>query len=240
MNGRNSNSIIKRSLTLTDELAKKLNDAIKSGVYKPGDRLPTEPELCETYGVSRPVLREAISQLKSNGLVIPQQGRGVFVSETGHSASMRLDIPSIEDKQEVLQILELLMAVEVYSTGLAARCRTKKQLTTIKKALDKLIKAISAGEVANEEDMIFHAEIVKATNNRFILTLSSFLEENVRHAIRTARRNTSTSKDYNSIVIKEHEDIYLAIEEQNIENARLAAETHLKKAAERLMLIGTS
>lgn len=233
-----ANKLIKRGPTLTDEVARMLCEAIKSGVYKPGDRLPTEVALCELYGVSRPVLREAISQLKSDGLVVPQQGRGVFVSENGYKASMHFDIPSIEDKKEVLQIFDLLMAVEVHSTGLAARSRTKQQLSAIKKALDKLVSAISAGELGSEEDLLFHTEIVKATNNRFILTIATFLEENIRHAIRTARKNTSLSLDkFNNDVILEHEAIYLAIKEQDVDKARKAAENHLKNTSDRLTFI---
>lgn len=232
-----ANKLIKRGPTLTDEVARMLCEAIKSGVYKPGDRLPTETALCELYGVSRPVLREAISQLKSDGLVIPQQGRGVFVSENGYKASMHFDIPSIEDKKEVLQIFDLLMAVEVHTTGLAAKSRTKQQLAAIKRALEKLVKAISDGELGSEEDLLFHTEIVRATNNSFLLKISTFLEENIRHAIRTARKNTSSSLgDLNNDVILEHESIYQAIEEQDVEKARKAAEHHLKKTAGRLTL----
>ena len=228
--------LIKRAPTLTDEVARMLSESIKGGKYRPGERLPTETELCKSYGVSRPVLREAISQLKSEGLVVPQQGRGVFVSDNGFKASMMLDIPSIEDKAEVLQILDLMLAIEVHSTGLAAKNHTKKQLGAIKKALDKLVLAISSGNLGSEEDLAFHNEIVKATNNHFILTLSIFLGENIRHAIRTARKNTSAISGLNHDVIQEHEAIYHAVAAQDVEEARRAAEKHLRNAVGRLSM----
>lgn len=226
---------LKRPPTLTDEVARMLSEAIKTGQFKPGERLPTETELCKSYGVSRPVVREAISQLKFEGLVVPQQGRGVFVSENGFKSSLRLDIPSFEDKKEILKILELLLAFEVYYTGLAAKNRTKQQLLDIKRALVKLKKAIDSGELGSEEDLYFHAVIVKAANNNYFETLASFLEENVRHAIRSARKHTASFKTLDIEVVKEHEEIYKAIEEQNVEKARIAAENHLKNAAARLM-----
>ena len=232
--------LIKRSPTLTDEVARMLSESIKGGEYKPGERLPTETELCKSYGVSRPVLREAISQLKFEGLVVPQQGRGVFVSDNGFKANMQLDIPSIEDKKEVLQILDLMLAVEVHSTGLAAKNHTRKQLAAIKKALDKLVVAISSGKLGSDEDLAFHNEIVKATNNRFIVTLSMFLGENIRHAIRTARKNTATLSGLNQDVIKEHEAIYHAVAEKNVEDARRAAENHLRNAVDRLSMRSTT
>jgi DNA-binding FadR family transcriptional regulator len=230
-----TSNLLKRPPTLTDAVAKILTEAIKSGQYKPGEQLPTETELCMTYGVSRPVLREAISQLKFDGLVIPQQGRGVFVSEAAYKSSLRLEIPNFEDQKEVLKIFELLLAVEVYYTGLAAKHRTKQQLSSIKKALVKLIKAISMGELGSEEDLYFHSEIVKASNNSYFVTLAKFLEDNVRHAIRTARKHTASFKTLDSAVLKEHEAIYDAIEAQDIEKARQAAETHLNNAMARLM-----
>lgn len=228
--------LIKRPPTLTDEVARRLTEAIRNGQYQPGQRLPTEIALCETYGVSRPVLREAISKLKYDGLVVPQQGRGVFVSEQGFKSSLRLDLPNFEDKKQVLQTLELLLAVEVYYTGLAAERRTKQQLNAIRKALDKLINSISSGKLGSEEDLFFHQEIVKASNNPYFESLASFLEENIRHAIRTARKHTSTFKTLDRDVVKEHEAIFHAIEEQDVIKARQAAETHLKNAAVRLTL----
>ena len=64
------NKGLKRPPTLTDEVARLLTKNIKDGVYGPGEKLPTETKLCEIYGISRPVLREAISQLKFDGLVV--------------------------------------------------------------------------------------------------------------------------------------------------------------------------
>lgn len=228
-------NLLKRPPRLSDEVARALSEAIKNGTYKPGERLPTEPELCESYGVSRPVLREAISQLKYDGLVIPQQGRGVFVSETGFKSSLRLDIPNFEDQKEVLKIFELLLAVEVYYTGLAAQHRSEQQLFKIKKALDSLVESISIGELGSEEDLSFHSEIVKASNNDYFVSLVTFLEDNVRHAIRIARKTSASFKTLDAQVLNEHKAIYQAIEEQDVQKARQAAENHLNMAMQRLM-----
>lgn len=229
-----SKSLLKRPPTLSDEIARSISDAIRNKEYQPGERLPNENTLCEMYGVSRPVLREAISMLKYEGLLIPQQGRGVFVSDKGHIPSLRLEAPDFKDKQQVIQILELLLAVEVYYTGLAAKHRTKEQLQAIKDALEKLTVAISNGKVGSEEDLGFHREIVSAANNPYFEAIALFLEENMRHAIRTARKHSSQFKTFDMAVIEEHKAIYNAIEEQDVKKARKAAEAHLKNAATRL------
>lgn len=229
-----SKKLLKRHPTLSDEVAKSISDAIRIGKYQPGERLPNENSLCEMYGVSRPVLREAISMLKYEGLLIPQQGRGVFVNDKGHIPSLRMEAPDFRNKQQVLQILELLLAVEVYYTGLAAEHRSEEQLQAIKKALDELTEAISKGEVGSEEDLVFHREIVNATNNPYFEAIAHFFEENMRHAIRTARKHSSQFKIFDMDVIKEHQSIFKAIEEQDVERAHEAAKTHLKNAATRL------
>ncbi len=67
---------------LSTVVAESLSEKIRSGALKPGQQLPTEIELCAEYDVSRTVVREAVARLRSDGLVVPHQGRGMFVSET--------------------------------------------------------------------------------------------------------------------------------------------------------------
>src|SRR3546814_3879447 len=71
-----------------------------SSDLKPGDKLPSEKQLGEQFSVSRSVVREAVSQLKSEGLVSSQQGRGVFVNERGARQTFRLDPTRLDDKQD--------------------------------------------------------------------------------------------------------------------------------------------
>jgi len=71
------------SQSLTDDIVEWLNEEIRSLRLKPGDKLPSEKQLGEQFGVSRSVVREALSQLKSEGIINSQQGRGVFVNERG-------------------------------------------------------------------------------------------------------------------------------------------------------------
>src|SRR5690625_5350390 len=118
---------LRRSRGLPDQISDIIAEEIRLGRLKPGDRLPTEQRFCEAYGVSRAVIREAISRLKRDGLLVSQQGRGVFVSAEGSSASFRLPDTNLDDPEELRQILELLIAVEVAATALAAERRSKQR-----------------------------------------------------------------------------------------------------------------
>lgn len=75
------------SITLQDQLYEKLHGAILSGTYQPGDKLPSENDLCRTFGVSRVTVRAALAQLVSEGLITKRQGKGAFVQTPVHVES---------------------------------------------------------------------------------------------------------------------------------------------------------
>jgi len=227
---------LRRSRGLPDQISGIIAEEIRLGRLKPGDRLPTEQRLCEAYGVSRAVIREAISRLKQDGLLVSQQGRGVFVSAEGTGSSFRLPDTNLDDPEELRQILELLIAVEVAATALAAERRSKKDLTAIGRALADMATAIERGESGVDEDMRFHSTIVEASGNLYFQGFTAYLEARVRNLIRAARTNTARFEGLAYKVQEEHEAIYRAIEARDIEAARAAAEHHLRNAAARLRL----
>lgn len=229
-----SSSTISRGHSLPDEVAKLLRKSIESGSIEAGKRLPTQQELAETYGVSRPVIREAVSILKSDGLVISQQGSGHFVNTQGASV-FRLE-PSFEDKEDFSDLFQFLMSVEVAATEQAAIRRSPSDLETIRQYLDGLETAIRENRNGAEEDMKFHRAILQATHNAYFISFGEFLETRVRNLIRTARENTARSQDMVKRVQHEHEAIFKAIAAKDAGGARAAASYHLDNAAQRLCI----
>lgn len=226
---------VERGRALPDQIVQALRDAIASGALGPGERLPTEKELCETYGVSRPVIREAIGRLKHDGLITSRQGSGAFVTEGGASNVFRLDVGHLEDGAELGHIVELLVAVEVAVAEKAALRRTAAQLAKLKRALQAIDQSIAAGKDGVEEDMLFHRCVADASGNPFFRELNDFLEARARKFIRTARTNTARL-GMPRVVQLEHSEIYEAIRRRDAAGARRAAESHLRHAAERLAL----
>src|SRR3546814_12468625 len=94
-----------------------------SSDLKPGNKLPSEKQLGEQFSVSRSVVREALSQLKSEGLISSQQGRGVFVNERGTRQTFRLDPTRLDAKQDV-RSEERRVGKEWVSTCRSRRSRT--------------------------------------------------------------------------------------------------------------------
>jgi GntR family transcriptional regulator, transcriptional repressor for pyruvate dehydrogenase complex len=231
-----SRGIIDRGPSLADTVAVRLREEIVSGRLRPGEKLPTEQQLSESYGVSRPTVREAVGRLKHDGLVITRQGAGAYVADPGAVSVFRLDIADFSNREEIRNIVELLMAIEASATEHAAVRRSDEDLKAIQAQLDAMQQAIDRGESGVDEDLAFHRSIIEATGNPFFRDMSDFLDRRVRNFIRTARANTARLEGLTQAVQAEHQAIFNAIVQRDSGGARHAAETHLKNAAQRLAL----
>jgi GntR family transcriptional regulator, transcriptional repressor for pyruvate dehydrogenase complex len=229
-----SSTLLVRTPLLADAVAQKLRREISSGRYKPSEKLPTERELSERYGVSRSIIREALGRLKQDGLVTSRQGSGAFVAEGG-SAVFRLDVVDLVDTTEMSNIVELLIAFESAASGHAAQRRTRAELAAIQAEFDAMDRAIENGLAGVDEDIAFHRAIIAATHNPVFRDMSQFLDSRVRTFIRTARTNSARFQGLTRQVQEEHRLILDAIRGRDEDAARLAAASHLRNAAERLV-----
>ena len=220
---------------LPDEIAAALNGQIQRGELPPGSRLPSERELCERFGVSRSVVREALSQLKSDGVIEARRGSGAYVLGRDHRHSFRVQDVVIDERDSLAQVMELIATIEVVATRLAATRRTPEDLKKIRRALIGMEYEIANDRLGDEQDFAFHQAIVEATHNPHFIALSSHLEQGARRVIRQARRNTKVRHmDLIEAVQEEHQAIFDAIKAGDPDAAASAAETHLKNAAQRL------
>lgn len=221
--------------SVTEEIVHWLNQQIETEQLKPGEKLPSESELCERFSVGRSAVREALSQLKSDGIVNAQQGRGVFVNERGARQTFRLQNASLDDAEGLAHIIELLVTFESAAARYAALRRTPEDIKHIKRALIGMEYAIVHDQLGEEEDFSFHQAIVDATKNPHFKALNDYLEQHARKLIRQARSNTAAN--YSNLiqaVQDEHKAIFNAIEAGDATAAGNAAETHLRNAAKRL------
>jgi len=226
-------SVIARHLP--DEIAATIYARIQQGELPPGARLPSERELCELFSVSRSVVREALSQLKSDGIIEARRGSGAFVLERDQRQSFRMQDVAIDERDSLALVMELIVTVEVAATRLAAMRRTPDDLKLIRRALIGMEYEIANDRLGDEQDFAFHQAIVDATHNPHFIALSSHLEQGARRVIRQARTNTKVRHiSMIEAVQEEHQAIFDAIKAGNPDAAALAAETHLKNAASRL------
>ncbi len=227
---------LRRRETLTSQLIRSLSARIEQGGLKPGDKLPSEQELIEEFGVSRTVVREAISSLRAAGLVATQQGVGAFVQSNALTPSFRIDEANLDLLKEVIGVLELRIALEAEACALAAQRRQESHLAAMRLALDRMEAAINAEEDAVAPDLDFHRSIAEATGNVHFSHLFSYLGALMipRTRLQTFRFFADDRLEYLRRVNREHEDIYQAIQRHDSDAARSAMRLHLSNSRERV------
>ena len=168
---------------LTDQISAAITSRIAANRLTPGSRLPTEQDLCAEFGVSRTVVREAISRLKSEGLIVTRQGAGAFVAHNKLGIPFRIAPDSVDSFKSTVEVLELRLAVESEAAALAAERATRAHLHAISAALDAVRRAFERGDDGVDEDLAFHRAIARAAGNGRYLDLAEFLERYVRRQI---------------------------------------------------------
>lgn len=212
-----------------------MSEKIHGKMWKPGDKLPTEAEIMQEYGVSRTVVREAISRLQASGTVETRHGIGTFVLDTPSSSGFRIDPATIVTLRDVMAILELRVSLEVECAGLAARRRSAEQLAAMRAALDAFNRAGHASD-AVAGDFQFHLQIAMATGNRYFTDIMGHFGTSIipRTRLDSAHIARADQQQYHARLCREHEEIYAAIARQDADAARAAMRLHLTNSRERL------
>lgn len=218
---------------LSVQVADALSAEIRAARMVEGDRLPTEAALVGQFAVSRTVVREAVSRLKSLGLVESRQGSGVFVKRAAFSP-LNFDARSAVSKQAVVQMVEVRRGLETEVAALAAERRTKADIQHIRQAIAALDRAVKAGGDGVEEDMRYHRAIADAAHNPFLISTLDYLRQFLHGATRVTRANEARRGDFARQVQREHEAIAQAIALGDIHKARRAAARHMDNAIKRI------
>lgn len=220
-------------LHLSEQVAQALASEIRSGRLAAGDKLPTEAALVVQFSVSRTVVREAVSRLKSLGLVDSRQGSGVYVRAAGFSP-LNFDARYAVSKQAVIQMVEVRRALEAEVAGLAAQRRTDADVLRIRAAIVALDATVAAGGDGVDEDVKFHRAIADAAQNPFLIGTLEYLGQFLIGATRVTRANEARRTDFARQVSREHEMIARAIEAGDPVAARKAAARHMDNAIQRI------
>ncbi|HEY2023537.1 FadR/GntR family transcriptional regulator [Paraburkholderia sp.] len=223
---------------LSDTVAQQLLKQIDKGTFARGGKLPTEAVLAGQFGVSRTVIREAVSRLKNEGVVEPRQGSGVFVAGHGAVRPLRIDYAEAVEPGAVVQILALRRAIEAEVAAEAALRRGDADIAAIDTALRDIDQAVADGDDGVAEDVAFHRAIAAATGNPYFLKTLTFLNQYLEAGTVVTRRNEALREDFSRQVRDEHAMIAAAIRAGDPLAARHAAQTHLYNAARRLAEAG--
>jgi DNA-binding FadR family transcriptional regulator len=226
----------RRRRGLVGEIVESLAASVRDGQLQPGDKLPTESEIMARFGVSRTVVRESLSKLQASGMVETRHGIGTFVLAPQDASNFRIDAADFATVADVISVLELRISLETEAAGLAAQRRTAENLVSMEAALRAFHASIHADSDAVPADFQFHIEVARATGNRHFADLMTYLGTMIipRTRVNTPHTAPEGRKAYLQRVNGEHENIFMAIRNQDIEGARAAMRLHLSNGRERL------
>jgi len=221
-----------------EQIVTQLVDMIRQGSWKPGDRLPSERELAQSFGVGRPTLRQALTVLAEAGVVEIVPGSGVYLRRAitnglGQSGSAMAMLLMTENK-DLIHMLELRVAIESEAAYLAALRRQSVHVRRLREALAALEQAFHERQEAAQEDYRFHCAVAEATQNpvfvKVMVSLADLFMQGLHETNRTFYREPGRIESN----LREHRAIMDAIIAQRPEEARLAMSHHLRRIFERL------
>ena len=218
---------------LAMSLVEALGERIRAGRVQVGEKLPTEAAIMGEFGVSRTVVREAISRLQASGLVETRHGIGTFSLGAGEAPGFRLTPDAMGTLQDVIAVLELRIGVETEAAAIAAQRRTDANLRQMRLALDAVSAALDAGRDAVAPDFQFHLEVARATQNSHFADLMTTLGSAIIPRARLSGEISEAHLSYLRRVNAEHENILEAIASGDSDAARAAMRTHLANSRER-------
>ncbi|BDG60205.1 FadR/GntR family transcriptional regulator [Caldinitratiruptor microaerophilus] len=224
-----------RRVRTYEEVVERLLEAVRSGELRPGDRLPSERDLAGTFGVSRPVLRQALTVLERAGVVEIRPGSGAFVRPGTPAAKGRaLELMLLPDGYTLYDLLEARRALEAEAARLAAERRTPEDLDRIRAAHAAFRERLALDGHTVAEDFAFHYAIARAAGNAVFTHLMGSLASLFVEGLSRSTEVLLDAPGRAEKIAEEHGRILAAIEAGDGQAASRALIAHLDEVEARL------
>jgi len=213
-------------------VAGQIQDLVVAGTLKVGDKLPSEAELGEQFGVSRTVIREATRSLVQRGLLSSEPGRGTFVtamSPKDLSDSFGLFVKGSDiSTKKLIEVRELL---EVKIAELAAERAKPEHLAKMRQAIEDMDEAIDSLDEFISADLDFHMALAEATQNDIFVALIGFLVDELQYIRRASADLPSGFLNAQGY----HKRIYECVRKRDSRGATENMRQHLQQVLRRLI-----
>lgn len=224
---------VQQRSSLSRLVAEQLEQLILNRKIEIGQKLPTEAQLCDQFGVSRTVIREAVAKLKSLGLVETRRGSGTTVKRNAPADKPLMYGIKQDAVDDILHILELRISVEKSAAAFAAERRSEQDLKRIEQAHNDFLTSINHPEkLGREEDFRFHLAIAQASKNPLFVGMFEQLSQGgiPRAKLMDIGGDQVKSNVYLTRIASEHQAIFDAIRDQDADAASSAMKQHLCRA----------
>lgn len=218
--------------SLGEIVYERMERAIKSGSYKPDERLPTELDLAAEFEVSRPVVRDALKRLREHGLIYSRQGAGSFVRSIG--LKQPLGFGQVENVSDLLSCYEFRLVLEPAAAAFAAERHDAVSLEHIAQALEQMRDATNRQTHREDADFRFHLAIAVAAENTYFSTALEALKDHIAAGMRFHGASVKQEVSGLSRVFEEHHAIFEAIRQRDGAQAHSLMHDHLTGSRERL------
>ena len=220
--------------SLPDRIYARVVEAILRGEFAPSGKLPTEGELASGVGVSRPTVREALSRLRSDGVIDSRRGAGSYVIRSP-GAPLAGTAPPIKSLADIERYYAFRSCVEAGAAAGAAEFRDAADLDALRAAFEALNVAMEGGDAGVNEDLHFHRAIARASRNPFFVASIETGVAPVRQFMELARNVTSKKSPERVCATQaEHQEIVDAITRRSAADAAEAMRAHVLNAKRRL------
>ncbi|WP_113340067.1 FadR/GntR family transcriptional regulator [Rhizobium cremeum] len=222
---------------MSSHVLAQLETMLAQPAWHNGGRLPPEAELAQQFGVSRPVLRKALVQMRDAGRIVSRRGSANFVQPKADILPAAADGqgPSIQTVFDMRRCLRFREVIECGAAEDAARVHDPHATAAIQTAYDRML-ALPPGESVFEADFAFHLAIAQATANPYFAFTLRSLKDQIRLTIEFTRKLQDRPPDQVvPRVVDEHRVILEAIKAGDVEGARSAMNFHMKQSVVRLL-----
>lgn len=219
-------------------LLRKIVDQVKqniaSGNLKKGDKLPSERQMSEMFGLSRATIREAIKALNTLGIIECSHGSGNYISSNlSNSLTEPLSIMFMLEGGHPGHTLELRRAIEFAAAGSAARNIEETELARLRALCDCIEASTDENEKARY-DFQFHREIARASGNPLLIVLLNAVETLISEHVHDARASILKDSSKEDIINRQHRDIVDALSRSSPEEAEKAVLAHIELIRENM------
>jgi GntR family transcriptional repressor for pyruvate dehydrogenase complex len=211
-------------ISISEQVFQQLRDSILSGEWKVNEKIPSENELTELFGVSRVTIRQALQKLTAIGLITTKMGEGSFVAELKVGMVMNQMIPAIYLNENSLnEILEFRRCIEGKVAELATEKATAEEIEQLVEIYAEMEKQKDNLEAFSKADYQFHYTLGKMTKNTLFIQLFGILHEDLSNAfseIVTSRGNKA-GLYYHKLILE-------AIKARDSKKAKLIMDEHME------------
>ena len=221
---------IPRTKPVPELILDEITRLITEGILKPGDRLPSENELAERFGVGRSSLREAMRALQLLGIIEVIQGKGTFLRQTS-MLPLATDWARLSRMGLISQVMEARQIIEVAIAQLAAERATEEDIAPMRAAIRQAEEAYGDSVISGEASVDFHLALAEATHNEVL----ALMYKTVRDLYLETARQTQMTPGSVENRLQDHRQILESVEQQNPELASKLMAEHIEKGRQFLV-----